>query len=63
MFYREQYDRLMGGIRLIYAGNECNSTVAPSDFDRLISGYRLIWGYCLSGDPWCGAIQKVSYST
>ena len=25
--------------------------MSPSDFDRLISGYRLIWGYRLNGGP------------
>ena len=37
----EQYDRLIGETPLFFRGNECNSSVAPSDFDRLISGYRL----------------------
>ena len=33
---REQYDRLIEGSRIIFPGYECNSPVAPSDFDRLV---------------------------
>ena len=34
---------------------ECNSPVAPSPFDRLVSGYRLAlyWNTALLGDPYC----------
>ena len=36
---------LSGVAALFIPGYERNSPDAPSDFDRLISGYRLIWGY------------------
>ena len=41
---REQCDRLMGEAALLFPGYECNYLliVAPSSFDRLVSGYRLI---------------------
>ena len=39
-----QYDRIIGGSRLLHSGYECYSPEAPSDFDRLVSGYRLIGG-------------------
>ena len=32
-------------------GYQCNSPVAPVDFDRLISEYRLISGYRLVAGP------------
>ena len=35
---------LLGEAALFLPGYECYSTVAPSDFDRLLSGYRLIGG-------------------
>ena len=38
---------LSGEAALFVQSYECNSPVAPSDFDRFISGYRLIWGYRL----------------
>ena len=50
----EQYDRLVEGSHLYsfrVMSAISNSIVAPSDFDHLISGYRLIWGYRLSGGP------------
>ena len=36
-----------------YPGYECNSPIAPSVFDRLVEGYRLIivWGYRTIGGP------------
>ena len=37
----EEHDRLIGEVALFIPGYECNSAVAPSDFDRLVSGYRL----------------------
>ena len=40
---------LLGQAALLIPGYECYSPVAPSDFDRPISGYRLIWGYRLIG--------------
>ena len=48
--YREHYDCLIGGTRLINSRfYECNYLliVAPSNFDRLVSGYRLTSGYRL----------------
>ena len=33
-----------GEAALFVPGNQCNSPVAPGDNDRLVSGYRLIWG-------------------
>ena len=42
----EYYDRLIGGSGLIYSVqlmSECDFSVEPSDFHRLLSGYRLIW--------------------
>ena len=36
---------------LFIPGYERSSPDAPSDFDRLISGYRLILGYRLIGGP------------
>ena len=42
---------LLGEAALFIPGYECISPVAPSDFDHLISGYRLIWGYRLVGEP------------
>ena len=50
----EQYDRLVEGSHLYsfrVMSAISNSIVAPSDFDHLISGYRLIWGYRLIGGP------------
>ena len=38
-------------------GYECNSQVAPGDFDRLISGYRPIQTV-LGGDPYCCLSSK-----
>ena len=35
---------LLGGAALFIPSYECNSPIAPSNFDRLISGYRLIGG-------------------
>ena len=41
---------LWGGEAAIFiSGYECNSPAAPSDFDRLISEYRLKQGYRLIG--------------
>ena len=34
----------LGGVALLIPRHECNSSVVPSDFDRLIWGYRLIRG-------------------
>ena len=44
---------LWGEAALFIPGHECNSLliVAPSDFDRLIQGYRLTQT-ALSGDPY-----------
>ena len=36
---------------LFVPGNQCNSPVAPGDFDRLLSEYCLIWEYRLVGGP------------
>ena len=47
---RAQYDRLIGGSRLVHTGYEGNYPVTPSDFNRLISGYRLTQTAFL-GDP------------
>ena len=38
----EQYDRLVWESPLSSPGCEFDSPVAPSDFDRIILGYRLI---------------------
>ena len=48
---REQYDRLTGEAALFTPAYECNSPVVPSDFDRLLEEYRLVWGYRLIGGP------------
>ena len=56
MWYREQYNRLIGESRLIHLGCECNSPVVPSDFDRLISGYRLIQTALLGDPPYCACL-------
>ena len=47
----EHYDRLIGEAALFTPGYECHSPVTPSDFDRLVLGYRLILGYGLIGGP------------
>ena len=39
----EQHDRLIGGSRLLHSRLRVHNSlliVAPSDFDRLMSGYR-----------------------
>ena len=36
---------LLGEAAFFIPGYECNAPVAPSDFDRLISGYRLTSPY------------------
>lgn len=54
---REQNDHLIGKPLLVYSvvyilvfipGYECHSPVAPGEFDRLVSGYRVtqtvLWG-------------------
>ena len=51
----EQYNRLIGGGRLV-KGYECNSSVAPTLFDRLISGYRRTQT-ALLGDPCCTSLK------
>ena len=49
----EQRDRVIGGSRRIHSRLfECFSLVAPSSFDRLVSGYRLTQS-ALLGDPYC----------
>ena len=49
---QEQDDRLIEGSRFFFSsGCECTYPVAPSDFDGLVPGYRLIWGYRLIGKP------------
>ena len=49
----QQYDRLAGEAAQFAPGCECSSPVAPSDFDRLVSGYRLTQT-ALLGQPCCG---------
>ena len=44
---------LVGEAALLIPGHECSSPAAPSDFDRLISGYRLTPTTALLGDPHC----------
>ena len=49
----DQYGGLIGGNRPFFIpGYRCHSPVAPSDSDRLISGYRLAQT-ALFGDPCC----------
>ena len=43
--------RLLGEAVLLLPGYQCYPPMAPSDFDRLMSGYRLYWGYRLMGIP------------
>ena len=43
---------LSGEAALFVQGYECNSSIAPCDFDRVISGYGLTQT-ALFGDPYC----------
>ena len=49
------HERLIGGSPPPYPGYECNSSVAPSGFDRLVSGHCLTQT-ALSGDPYSNFI-------
>ena len=53
---------LSGEPALLVPGYACISAVAPGDlfFDRLISGYRLIWGYRPPVWRWCGIESSIT---
>ena len=58
---------LLGEAALFIPGYECDSPVAPSDFDRLVSGYRLtqtalLWGPLLQLEDDV-SLQSWNYST
>lgn len=47
---------LLGEAAIFIPGYECHSPVAPSDFDRLISGYRL------TGGPLCVPLPPYAFN-
>ena len=48
---------LCGEAAVLIPGYDPNSPAVPSNIDRLISGYRLIWGYPLIDGP-CNWVVK-----